>query len=262
MNSRNIIEQLENVYPLSCAAPWDNPGLLVGRRNKEVRRIYVAVDATERILDDAIEKGADLLLTHHPLLMSPLSKVNTDDFIGRRVVKLLQADLTYYAMHTNYDVVTMASLSASMLGLGETEILEVTREEGRNGEPEGFGRVGALPEKMSLRACGELVKQVFGLETVKLFGDPDRTVSRAAISPGSGKSMVKAALEKKAQVLISGDFGHHDGIDAVERGLAVIDAGHYGLEHIFVGQMAAFVSKIDPEAVVYQEQICNPFQVI
>ena len=106
------------------------------------------------------------------------------------------------------------------------------------------------------------VKQVFGLDTVRLFGNPEQKVSRAAVLPGSGKSLVDAALRTGADVMISGDFGHHDGIDAVMRGLTVIDAGHYGIEKIFVSQMAGYIRETFTGLTVYTEKDENPFWVV
>lgn len=260
MNCAVILEELEKKYPLHMAEAWDNPGLQAGRREREVKKVYVALDATDEVIRDAKAVGAGLLLTHHPMVFAPIKKVNTDDFTGRRLVELIQSDISYYAMHTNYDVVTMGALAGEMLGLRHAEIMEVTYEDGDR--KEGFGRTGELPEKMTLRECAEHVKRVFGLDTVKVFGSLEQTVSRAAVLPGSGKSMVDAALRTKADVMISGDFGHHDGIDAVMQGLCVIDAGHYGIEHIFISQMAEYVKERFPELEVFTEEIKHPFQVV
>lgn len=262
MKADTFFAELEETYPANLAEEWDNPGLLAGRREKEISSVYLALDATDEVIEDAIKQGADLLLTHHPLLFRSIKQVNTDTLEGRRLVRLIQADILCYAMHTNYDLVTMAPLSSRMLGLTEEEVLEVTRTDPVTGCPEGFGRVGSLPEEMTLRECAEHVKETFGLDHVAVFGDPKTLVGRAAISPGSGKSMIEPALNAGAQVLITGDIGHHEGIDATARGLAVIDAGHYGLEHIFTGQMEAFIKEHCPELTVYREKIRNPIQIL
>lgn len=110
-----------------------------------------------------------------------------------------------------------------------------------SGNNQGIGRVGLLKHEMTLGECCELVKEKFHLPDVKVFGDIERKVTRAAISPGSGKSMIDTALQTGAEVLVTGDIGHHEGIDAVARGLDIIDAGHYGLEHIFIEDMAMFL---------------------
>ena len=115
---------------------------------------------------------------------------------------------------------------------------------------------------MSLRECCELVKKRFNIENVKVFGNPDCTIDRVAISPGSGKSMISHAISKGAGLLITGDIDHHDGIDAVEQGLAVIDAGHYGTEYIFIEDMKQFFEKKLPVLDVLTDPIEHPFQII
>lgn len=99
---------------------------------------------------------------------------------------------------------------------------------------EGLGRVGMLSKQMSLRECGEFVKAALSLNDVKIYGDLEQSVHRAAICTGSGKSMISDVLAKGADVYVTGDIDHHTGIDAVAAGLAVIDAGHYG-QNIFYG---------------------------
>lgn len=112
------------------------------RRDKDVETIYIALDATDEVVEDAMRVGADLLLTHHPLIFKKLSRVNTDDFIGRRIVSLIQKDISYYAMHTNFDVMGMADAAADELGLRDREVLNVTYEDEIS--KEGCGRVGRL----------------------------------------------------------------------------------------------------------------------
>lgn len=241
MRLSEVIEKLEELSPLSYAESWDNPGLLAGRKDKEVRTVYVALDATSEVIDDAIRKHADLLLTHHPLIFKGIKKVNTDDFVGRRIVKLIQNDISYYAMHTNFDVMGMADASADELNLIAPQVLEITYEDEIS--KEGFGRIGNLPQVMSLRQCCEYVKKCFGLPNVKVFGDLDTHVRKAVIMPGSGKSMIEEALKKGADVMITGDIDHHAGMDAVEQGMAVIDAGHFGLEKIFVPYMQEYLNR-------------------
>ena len=129
MTCGEIIEKLETLSPKNYAEDWDNIGLLAGRRDKDVETIYIALDATDEVIADAVRAGADMLLTHHPLIFKKLSRVNTDDFIGRRIVKLIQNDISYYAMHTRFDVMGMADAAADELGLRAREVLNVTFED-------------------------------------------------------------------------------------------------------------------------------------
>ena len=238
MLCREVTDIIEQRFPKEYALDWDNVGLLAGRDDKEVRCIYIALDASDEVIHTAAQQGADMLVTHHPLIFSGMKRITNQDFIGRRILGLIRRDISYYAMHTNYDVLGMAALSGSMIGLKQPEALEVTCE-----AQEGIGRIGQLEKAVSLRQCCEDVKRAFHLESVRVFGNPDRTVERIAICPGSGKSVIGEALKKQADVLITGDIGHHEGIDAAAQGMAVIDAGHYGLEHIFVEDMKDYLGK-------------------
>ena len=142
MLCKEIIQVIEASYPKEAALDFDNVGLLAGRLEKEVSKVYLALDATEEVIDKAIALGTDMLITHHPLIFSPMKRVTDEDFIGRRVVKLLQNDISYYAMHTNYDVLGMAKLAEDILGIEKTYVLDVTME--KDGAEEGIGRIGML----------------------------------------------------------------------------------------------------------------------
>ena len=155
-------------------------------------------------------------------------------------------------MHTNYDVVRMAQLAAARLGWKGARPLEPAGDEA---EDQGLGQIADLEQEMTLEELGRQVKEVFGLPDVRIFGDPGKRVKRAAILPGSGKSVIPEALGQQAQVLITGDMGHHEGIDAVAQGLAVIDGGHYGIEHIFVEDMKNYLEEHFPELKVETEPL-------
>lgn len=260
MQCKEIIDLIECVYPKSAALSFDNVGLQAGRRNKEVKKIYLALDATEEVIRDAAEKNSDMLITHHPLIFSPLRAVTDEDFVSRRILTLIQKDISYYAMHTNYDVLGMAALAGEKFGLQDAEVLDETAE--INGCAEGIGRIGNLSVPISLRQCCAYVKECLGLENLKVFGDMEHQIKKLAISPGSGKSAVAPALLKGADVLVTGDIGHHDGLDAIEQGLCVIDAGHYGTEYIFMEDMRKFFVRHCPQLSVETAEINVPFQIV
>lgn len=260
MNGREVIRILEAQSPPSYACSWDNVGLLAGDADREIHKIYIALDATDEAVEEAVSVGADMLLTHHPLIFKGIKRVVADDFIGRRLIRLITHGIAYYAMHTNFDVKGMAKLSASMLGLKHPQVLDVTAvEEGRE---EGIGRSGELGEPMTLMRCAEFVKDTFSLEQVKIFGSPDQIIRVAAVSPGSGKSEIENAVASGADVLITGDIDHHEGIDAVARGLCIIDAGHYGLEHIFIQYMQAYLTERCRDVEIIAKKRSFPFWVV
>lgn len=259
MLCQKIIEKIEKSYPQEFALEWDNVGLLAGRDDKEVKRIYIALDATDDVIDEVVKQKADMLITHHPLIFASIKSVTNQDFIGRRLVTLIQNDISYFAMHTNYDVLGMAELSGCMLQLQDTEVLDVTWEEGRQ---EGIGRVAELKAPVTLQECVQNVKKSFNLGPVKVFGDLSHEIRRLAISPGAGKSMIDAALDKKADVLVTGDIDHHTGIDAVARNLCVIDAGHYGIEHIFIEDMKKYLEENLSGVDIITAPVRHPFVIV
>ena len=249
MRCSEIMEICRGLAPEGCACEWDNPGLLAGRSDKEVKKIYIALDATDQIVEAAQEAGADMLLTHHPLIFKAIKKVNDQNFITRRLVRLIQADISCYAMHTNFDAAPgcMADLAAERLGLRDCVPLEPLGEmEGPQGTVAyGIGKSGCLGEAVTVRELAETVKEVFGLPFALVYGQEllEGRVSRVSVCPGAGGSEIEGALAWGAQVLVTGDISHHQGIDAAARGMAIIDGGHYGLEHIFIPYMEEYLRR-------------------
>lgn len=230
MQVREIIEEINKTSPFDAACDWDNVGLLVGSLDWKADSVYLALDATDEVIDHAIAAGADVILTHHPMIFSPVNRVVADDFVGRRIIKLIENHIACIAMHTNYDIYGMAKLAADRLGLQKRTPLEVTSEDGS----EGIGRVGRVAGRYTLKDYAEFVRDEFGLSHVRFFGDAGAPVKVVACTPGSGKSDIGLAIAAGADTFVTGDIDHHTGIDSVAKGLNIIDAGHYGIEHIFI----------------------------
>lgn len=129
------------------------------------------------------------------MIFSPLHSVTDQDFIGRRIVDLLQHDISYYAMHTNYDVLRMAELSADILGIADPQVLEPLDTDAE----EGIGKIGLLERRMTLKECSQIVKERFGIATVKVFGDLEQEVRCAAICPWLWKKCDRYCAEKREQ---------------------------------------------------------------
>ena len=202
-----------------------------------------------------------MIVSHHPLIFSPIKNVTDGTSVGKRLVSLIKNDISYIALHTNYDIAAgcMSDLVAERIGLrGEPLEKTASMEE----EDVGIGKVGDLEKHLKISEIAKLVKERFNLPHLRIFdGGEDRLLSRIAISPGSGKGMYKAAYEKRASLLISGDISHHDAIDALELGVATIDAGHYGLEHIFIADMAQRLRDMDKAFNVFEEDITFPDRI-
>ena len=204
-----------------------------------------------------------MLITHHPLIFTGLKNVTETDFVGRRVLKLAEDGISYFALHTNYDTDLMGDLAAERLMLRNCRAL--IRQQSFSEEDEdvfGMGRIGMLPDAVSLRQLAEKVDASFNTRGTHVFGEEETAVQYVAILPGSGKSGIQEAIECGADVLVTGDIDHHAGLDAQAQGLAVIDAGHYGLEHIFIEDVAERLKEQFPEIRVVKDQPRVPYFTI
>lgn len=235
MTVGELIALLEEEAPSKDALDWDNVGLLVGDAEWDVKSVYIALDATEEVINHAIDKGVNMIITHHPLVFSNLNRVVANDYVGKRVMKLIEHHIACYAMHTNFDIHRMGILAEKKLGLEHTIALDPVVLDGKEDVNVGIGRIGSLlNDPVTLGVYAAKVRESFELPYVRVYGDESQMVGTIAISPGSGKSEISTALRAGADVLITGDIDHHSGIDAMAQGLYIIDAGHYGVEHIFI----------------------------
>ena len=257
---RELIQELEILAPPDYAMSWDNSGLLVGHPDSEIRTIYIALDASSHAVNCAAAEGCDLMVTHHPLIFTPIRRLTDDDFVSKRLLLLAENHISLYAMHTNFDTAVMGEIVAEKIGQQIDVPLEpVTEEEDRI---LGIGSIGDLEQTMTLKELALRIKEAFSLPDVRFFGNPETEVTRAAICPGSGKSMSDAAVRSGCDVLITGDIDHHEGIDSVEKGICVVDAGHHGLEHIFVDYMTDWMKMHHPEIRVIKDVNQSPFSVV
>lgn len=260
MKCSDMIYKLETLSPSSFAEDYDNVGLLVGSPEKEIDSVLIAVDATKQVVEEALQLGVDMLLTHHPMIFRPLKRIRSDHFIGEKAMKLISGGICCYAMHTNFDILGMADAAADEIGLTNRQVLHVTYED--DIAKEGIGRYGSLPSVVSLKQCAYHIKEAFSLEEVRVYGDARRMIETAAICPGSGKSVVKTAIEVGVDTLITSEIDHNDALDAMEQGLTIIDAGHYGLEKIFVPYMKEYIAREMPDLTVYTAKETNPFWTV
>ena len=159
-------------------------------------------------------------------------------------------------MHTNYDCVGgMAHAAASRLSMSEDDVLEETCD------GEGIGRTGRPEHSMTAAELCGLVKEKFGLSHVILYGDELKMIDRISICPGSGKEYTETALKQGAQVLITGDMSYHVAADAVAEGLCIIDAGHYGIEKLFIPYMKGYLKQNLPGIELHTAPFKEPFTV-
>ena len=241
---KDVTQVIEEFAPLSIQEKWDNSGLCIGSPDAPVSSVLFGLDCTPELVDEAIECGADMIVTHHPLIFSGLKKISPDDMVGEAVFKAIKAGISIYAAHTNADKV-IAGVSGAMaakLGLQNVEILS------EDGEGIGLGVVGDLVEPMTAQQMVEMVKDRFALKTVKASKPVDGMITRVAMCGGSGGSLIGAAKAAGAQLYISGDISYHNFFTS--EGFMLMDIGHYESEIEIVDILFSLVKKNFPTFAV------------
>ena len=251
MKVRDIIAVIEEFAPLSIQEGWDNSGLCVGSPDDEVTSALFALDCTEELVDEAVACGADMIITHHPLIFSGLKKISPDDQVGAAVIKAIKNGIAIYAAHTNADKV-IAGVSGAMaakLGLADVRILS------EDGEGTGLGVVGDLTKPLTADEAVALVKEKFGLKMLKASRPLDTMISRVAMCGGSGSSLIGAARRSGAQLYISGDISYHNFF--APEGFMIMDIGHYESEIEIVNILFSLIKKNFPTFAVRITQNIN-----
>ncbi|MBO5808995.1 MAG: Nif3-like dinuclear metal center hexameric protein [Bacteroidales bacterium] len=244
MKARDVIQAIEEFAPLSIQESWDNSGLCIGSPDSPVSSVLLGLDCTPELVDEAIACGADMIVTHHPLIFSGLKKISPEDATGAAVINAVKAGISVYAAHTNADKV-IAGVSGAMaakLGLADVEILD------EDGEGTGLGAVGNLPEPLSAEEAVALVKERFGLKSIRASKPVQGKISRIAMCGGSGGSLIKAAMASGAQLYISGDISYHNFF--TREGFMIMDIGHYESEIEIVEILFSLLRKKFPTFAV------------
>lgn len=187
MNCRELITFLETEVPLETAEGWDNPGFLVGDKDKEIKKVLVVLDITNEVVDYAIDQKADFILAHHPIIFSKINKCTSDDFLQKKLLKLIRHDICAYGMHTCYDVCRMGDQVADRLNLKEIQgPVELSKSHNEKAFGKGIGIVAKIEDEISVGEYAKKVKEAFSLENVMVFGNLDTKISKLAVVPGSG----------------------------------------------------------------------------
>ena len=251
MKVKDIIKVIEDFAPLAIQEGWDNSGLCVGSPDDEVSSVLLALDCTPELVDEAVSCGADMVVTHHPLIFSGLKRISPDDMVGNAVIKAVKAGISIYAAHTNADKVLegVSGAMAARLGLHGVSVLD------EDGEGTGLGAVGDLPEPMSAEQALAFVKERFGLKVVKSSRPVECMISRIAMCGGSGGSLIGAAKKAGAQLYISGDISYHNFF--TQDGFMIMDVGHYESEIDIVEILFSLIKKNFPTFAVRITQNIN-----
>ncbi len=215
---KEIYEYINSFAPFNTAEEWDNSGLLVGDENKFVNKILFALDCTADIVAQAVSVGADLIVTHHPVIFKPLSAVTKDSV----VYKLIKNEISIICAHTNYDKAIGGVNDCLCEALG----VQYSKLEGT------FLNICHLSTEMSVGGFAKLVKTK--LQGAVRFNNIDKDIKSFAVCSGSGADLLSLAKSLNCDALLTGDGSHHDFLDADEMDMALVCAGHFETESLAI----------------------------
>ncbi|MBE7050560.1 MAG: Nif3-like dinuclear metal center hexameric protein [Ruminococcaceae bacterium] len=232
ITSSDIREYINNVFPENFAFDRDNVGLILGRCDKEVKRVLITLDVDEKVAQEAMEKGADLIISHHPLMFYPIKRLTGNSPEERTLRQLISGDISLISAHTNLDCSSggLNDYLCEKLDIINTRVIEVVASD-EKGE-HGFGRIGEFKEEFSLLKILERCKNVLGANGLRYTGREDKMIKRVAVNCGGGADLLDECISLGADLFITGDVKYNPFRNGYESGMAVIDAGHYETEHI------------------------------
>jgi dinuclear metal center YbgI/SA1388 family protein len=237
----DIAEIIERWAPPALAEQWDNCGLQVGSKHWPVKKIWVALDPLYSVLESAARQEADLVITHHPLTIKPLSVVDVDTPLGKVIEKAIITQTAIYAAHTNLDSAAdgINDILARAFGMTNCEAMVPAADQAiQSGSPLGLGRIGSLDPAMSVEQLVRKIKDVLHIETVKVAGNQNTILDKIAVCSGGGGSLLETFFSSDAQAYICGDMRYHDARATEDMGRLLIDVGHFPSEHIVVKALA------------------------
>ena len=221
---------------------WDNDGIMCATDlTSEVNSVLVTLDVTEEVVDYAISRNFDLIVSHHPLIFKPVSSITEENHVTRKLIKLITNNVTVFSFHTRADKVSggVNDLLANALGLCDVK-------------PFGsdmLGRIGTLTEERGLEEFADDVKIQLGADTVR-YSDAYNSVKRVAVVGGDGKDYVKAAIEAGADTYLSGRIGYNVMEEASDMGINLVEAGHYFTEYPITSFFSSLISSLDGNAYI------------
>lgn len=245
----NVLEAVEELWPQTLAEDWDAVGLVTGRGGQAVTKIVMAVDPTAAVIEDAIERGADLLITHHPLLLRGVTQVAGTGFKGEAIHRLIETGTALLTAHTNADNAIGGVNDALADAFGLKDCVPLVNS--KDGLPEeGLGRVGFLDKPMKLEDFAERVYTVLPAVAggVRVAGERSGIIRKVALCGGAGDSLFDAVRSHEADVYVTADLRHHPASEAREAANAgfpyLIDVSHFASEWVWLSAGARALQNV------------------
>ena len=270
---KDITTILESAIPAGLQEEWDNSGLLIGFEETQVHRILTCLELDMHVAEEAIRKSAEMIVTHHPLIIGSIRSIRHDDPQGALIINLIREEISVYSCHTPFDKVNGGNNDAlaGLLKLKKITDLagdSVPAADKMLASPSEMhiGRIGRLQTPLRLSQVIDFSCEALGLvpAQLKVVGNLDAEISKIGICTGAGAEYIEQAAAMGCQLFITGDLKYHQAQDAKAIGMCVIDAGHYGTEKIFPAVMKVQLEKLLPGSidVIASEVDLDPFLVL
>lgn len=236
----DIYNYIDSFAPFDTAMDFDNVGILVGDKNAEVKRAVIALDITNDVVSEAIEKSAQLIISHHPIIFNPLKRLSADSIVYR----LAQNGIVALCVHTNLDL-SIDGTNTAMFNALELQNQEPLEIDG--------GLIGALKAPMTASELARFIKAKFNCNGLR-FSDCGKSIMRVALVAGAGGEGIFLAKEKNAQAFITGEIKHHEILFARENGISVFDVGHSKCEELIVPALYKKLSESFADIEFFQSE--------
>ena len=281
MNYQDLIDIIEEIAPLDWFEDEDNSGIQIHTGKEEIDRVLVCLEINDAVLQEAQDKGADMIITHHPLLFHPVSSITPDTPVGRYILKAVQEGIDVYSSHLPFDAAVMGNnmYLAKLLKLEDVASPEDDWDDPDDDfdiivdddddddkfeyDMDEIGSIGFLPRTMTFREFQTYVERCLDLPQhyVRCVDGGRDEICKVAFCTGAGGDFIYTAVKEGCDAYITGDLKLHEAQYAKAVGLTVIDAGHYGTEKIFTENMAEQLREKagDDLEVIEAEANTNPY---
>jgi dinuclear metal center YbgI/SA1388 family protein len=243
----SIAAFLEQIAPARLAEEWDNVGLLVGRRDGDALKVMTCLSVTPTTAAEAIERGAQLIVAHHPLPFDALRRVTDDTTPGRLLLDLIAAGVAVYSAHTAFDSASLGINQRLAVGLGLRGIAPLTP----HAEGLGAGRWGWLAEPVSLAELAERLKRFLVIEQLQVVGEADKSVRTVAVACGAAGEFLDAARQNVCDVMVVGEARFHTCLEAEAAGIGLLLPGHFASERFAMDCLAEVLGEQFPDVEVW-----------
>ncbi len=249
MKLGKITEAIERFAPLALQESYDNAGLITGHPEMEITGAVICLDVTERVLDEAVEKGANLVVAHHPIVFHPLRTITGQTNVERVVIQAIKHNIAIYAAHTNLDRAHhgMSHVLAEKLGLRKIGILDP------EADGTGFGAVGELPKPMEAMEFLRMVKSTLAPGCIRHNAPPKKNVQRVALIAGAGGEGLERAIAAGADAFLTADL-KYDRFFAAEQRILLADIGHFESEIVAIDLLYEVLAKNFPTFALHKSQ--------